>query len=459
MNKDALRKLPGVDFLLDQENGKKLVEDYGRERVVQQFREELDKVRKSFLSGGNLISSEDIIIKCSQKLSIRFRKSLKPVINGSGIILHTNLGRAPLGKKVISDLSEIVSGYSNLEFDLEKGRRGQRNEHVRNILKELTGAEDAIVVNNNAAAVLLVFQTLAKGSEVIVSRGELIEIGGSFRIPDIMSASGAIMHEVGCTNRTRIADYENAMSKDTAMIFKAHKSNYYIGGFSEEASLEDMVKLAHEKDMIMYYDIGSGLLRKPDNLPLEDEPDVRNAILSGVDIVSFSGDKLLGGPQAGIIAGKAEYIQKLAKAPMMRALRVGKLTLSALLSVMNAYLKDTDMVESMPIFSFMNRKMEDKYLIAQKLQNLLNEKGIDSKIIDSKGRCGGGTLPHLDIPSYAVKIELKDKDERAEDIFSKLLTCEQPVLGILREGELVFDVLSLFEEDLAVVAELVANQI
>ena len=243
-----------------------------------------------------------------------------------------------------------LSNYSNLEFDLKIGRRGQRNSHISELMKFVTQAEDAVVVNNNAAAVMLILKTFAEGKEVIISRGELIEIGGSFRIPEIMKASGCKMIEVGATNRTKLSDYENAITKDTALIFKAHKSNYYIDGFTEEVELSELSDLAREHELLFVYDLGSGLLRKPEGLPLEDEPDVRSSIKAGCDIVSFSGDKLLGGPQAGIIAGKSDLIQKIAKDPMMRALRVGKMTIAALSAVMRFYMKDEDLLTKVPIF-------------------------------------------------------------------------------------------------------------
>jgi len=305
---------------------------------------------------------------------------------------------------------------------------------------------------------MLILKTLSEGKEVIISRGELIEIGGSFRIPDIMAASGAKMVEVGCTNRTKLADYESAITPETGMIFKAHKSNYYIGGFSEEVELKELTELAHEHDIVMVYDIGSGLLRQPENLDLGNEPEVRSALQCGVDVICFSGDKLLGGPQAGIIAGKSEYISLIAKAPMMRALRVGKMTMSALISVMQAYLNEKELSENLPIFKLLSRKMSEKKRLAEQLMTLLTEKGINSQIIDSFGRCGGGTMPELKIDSLAVKL-IFTEPEQPEIVQRGLLTGEIPVLGVLREGELIFDVTSLIEHDLPVIAEQLAIQI
>ncbi|MDP8220990.1 MAG: L-seryl-tRNA(Sec) selenium transferase [Candidatus Stygibacter frigidus] len=455
MNKDEYRLLPGVDIILQNKACKSIIAGYGLERVTVMVRRLIEKSREDIGSGAKAMSAEEIIAECEVLLKEKTQSSLHPVINASGIVLHTNLGRAPLGEKVINNLQETLTGYCNVEFDLHTGRRGKREDHVRRLMQEITGAEDAVVVNNNAAAVMLILKTLAEGKEVIISRGELIEIGGSFRIPDIMAASGAKMVEVGCTNRTKLSDYEMAITPNTGLIFKAHKSNYYIGGFSEEVELDELVKLAHKHDLVMVYDIGSGLLRKPEQLDLASEPDVMSAILSGVDLLCFSGDKLLGGPQAGIITGKREYVQQIAVAPMMRALRVGKMTISALISVMQAYLNDNELISSIPIFHLLNRKLSEKQDLAEKLMGYINEAGIKAKIVSSYGRCGGGTMPELKIDSVAVKI-IFDQSEMAEIIHQQLLLGEKPVLGILREGELLFDLTSLMESDLSVLAEQLA---
>lgn len=455
MNKDEYRLLPGVDIVLQNEACRKVIDSYGLERVTDMIRKLIEESRNEIGKGAKAMSAEEIIAECDKLLKDRTQSSLRPVINGSGIVLHTNLGRAPLGEKVIRDLKETLSGYCNVEFDLHTGKRGKREDHVRSLLQEITGAEDAVVVNNNAAAVMLILKTLAEGKEVIISRGELIEIGGSFRIPDIMAASGARMVEVGCTNRTKLSDYEQAITPNTGLIFKAHKSNYYIGGFSEEVALDELVALAHAHELVLVYDIGSGLLRKPEQLDLANEPDVMSAIKSGVDLLCFSGDKLLGGPQAGIITGKQEYVQQIAKAPMMRALRVGKMTISVLISVMQAYLNDNELISSIPIFQLLNRKLSEKQVLAEKLMGYINGAGIRAKIVYSYGRCGGGTMPELKIDSVAVQI-IFDQPDLAEHIQQKLLLGEKPVLGILREGELLFDLTSLMENDLPVLAEQLA---
>ncbi|MEA2095410.1 MAG: L-seryl-tRNA(Sec) selenium transferase [Candidatus Cloacimonadota bacterium] len=451
--KEEMRKIPGVDKLLNNTEIKELIGLYGFELVTFSIRKVLDEIRKNILAGEKAISLEDIFSQIKLSLRSIGDKSLIEVINGTGIVLHTNLGRALLGDHVLEELKPIVSNYSNLEFDLKTGRRGQRNSHISELMKFVTQAEDAVVVNNNAAAVMLILKTFAEGEEVIISRGELIEIGGSFRIPEIMKASGCKMIEVGATNRTKLSDYENAISKDTALIFKAHKSNYFIDGFTEEAELSDLSDLSKKHGLIFVYDLGSGLLRKPEGLPLENEPDVRSSLQAGCDIVSFSGDKLLGGPQAGIIAGRSDLIQKIAKDPMMRALRVGKMTIAALSAVMRYYMKDEDLLTKVPIFEMLNRKKDDLQKLADKLQSELDKFEIKSEIIESKAQCGGGTLPQLKIDSLAVKI-IHDGDRNfAKKLHKELLELDKPILGILREGDLLFDVLSIKEKEIKYIAE------
>ncbi|MBT3169615.1 MAG: L-seryl-tRNA(Sec) selenium transferase [Candidatus Cloacimonetes bacterium] len=453
--KEKLRKIPSVDKLLLHPNFTETLKKYGHDLLKFAIREVLKKERENILNGKNIFSDSERINRINNFVNNIAENSLKPVINASGIILHTNLARALLGKNVLKNISPIIENYSNLEFDLQKGKRGHRNTHISKILKFITKAEDAVVVNNNAAAVMLILKTFASNGEAMISRGELVEIGGSFRIPDIMDASGAKMVEVGTTNRTRISDYENAITKDTKIILKAHKSNYFIGGFTEEVELEQLVRLAKKHNLIFIYDMGSGLLRKPKGLPLQDEPDVQTTLKMGVDIVSFSGDKLLGGPQAGIIAGKEALILKLAKAPMMRALRVGKLTMAALISVLKSYLNDEKLTSEIPIFEMMSRN--EKYLLnlAEKLTIRLSTHGINSEVIDSEAQVGGGTLPHLKLNSKAVKIVALKKS--AKEIHHKLLQLDRPILAILRGGDLLFDVQTIFENEIDYIAEMMGK--
>jgi len=450
---EEIQKIPGVDKLLKFKEIQSLSSRYGIEHVTFIIREVLTIKRKKVLAGTETVEIAEIIRNITDELKQIHKRSLVEVINATGIVLHTNLGRARLGKFILNELEPIVSGYSNLEFDLKSGRRGQRNSHTNELLKYITQAEDAVVVNNNAAAVMLILKTFAEGKEVIVSRGELIEIGGSFRIPEIMAASGCKMVEVGTTNRTKLADYEKVINQNTAMIFKAHKSNYFIDGFTEEADLHELSELAKKRDILFTYDLGSGLLRKPAGLPLEQEPDVQSSIKAGCDIVSFSGDKLLGGPQAGIIAGRSEYIRQIAKAPMMRALRVGKMTITALSTVMRFYLNDKELLSKVPIFEMLNRKQSELKDLAEKLSSDFNKYNIKTEIKNSRAQCGGGTLPQLKIDSLAVKIVHENNRKYAEKIHQKLLGLEKPILGVLREGELLFDVLTISEKDISYIAQ------
>lgn len=445
--KEELKKIPGVDKLLAEDVIKILSTKYGKELVKYAIRESLKKERELVLSGKKFSGLQAVVNSIEINVHSIAENSLKPMINATGIVLHTNLGRAPLGTWVQQQIMPVLSGYSNLEFNLSTAKRGQRNEHISELIKFVTGAEDAVVVNNNAAAVLLCLKTFAEGGEAIISRGELIEIGGSFRIPDIMAASGAKMVEVGTTNRTRLADYENAITDKTKVILKAHKSNYFIQGFTEEADNEELVNLAKKHNLIFLYDMGSGLLRKPEGLPLEKEPDVRSCLKQGIDLVTFSGDKLLGGPQAGLIAGKKKYVSAVAKAPMMRALRVGKMTYATLAAVIKCYLKDEDLLTKIPLFQMLNRDEKELLRLAEKLSSKLRNFGIPNQIVESSAFAGGGTLPNLKIKSKAVRLLGKDKGF-AKRTFDKLLHLDRPILGILREGDLLFDVQSIFESDL-----------
>ncbi|NLP02051.1 MAG: L-seryl-tRNA(Sec) selenium transferase [Fibrobacter sp.] len=451
------RQLPSVDKVLHTGISEELIERHGRAIVTYAVRRALQNARISMEAGENKIdlSPEGISHSAGDIVKAICEPSLKPVINATGILLHTNLGRAPLGDAVVEGMIPVISGYSNLEFDLQSASRGHRTEHLSEFLTYLTGAEGIIIVNNNAAGIILALSTFASGKEVIISRGELIEIGGAFRIPEIMAASGAKMIEVGTTNRTRLSDYEQAINPATAAIFKAHKSNYTIEGFTEEVSVRELSILARSYQIPLFYDIGSGLLRKPDLKGFENEPNVQSAINDGAELVMFSGDKLLGGPQAGIIAGRRELVSALSRAPLMRALRVGKLTIAALSQACRSYLSDKSLVENNPVFYFLHRKDEEKREIAVTLKDELAKRQIASEISESTGQCGGGTLPDLKIPSYAVTLisPVKDREAFAESVFHNLLKRDLPVLGILREGRIVFDVFALSGKDLPVIVE------
>jgi L-seryl-tRNA(Ser) seleniumtransferase len=450
-NKEVFKSLPAVDKLLCSPEVCPLIEIYGRELVTFSIRHTIDSYRKSIQQGNPPPVIREVIDKIKSILELSGNRSLKRVINASGIIIHTNLGRSPFGDKMIEDSIKVLKSYNNLEFNLKTGVRGNRNDHASGLLKFLTGAEDVLVVNNNAAAVMMILRAFARKKEVIVSRGELIEIGGSFRIPEIMAASDCKMVEVGTTNKTSIEDYRNAITIKTGLLFKAHKSNYIIKGFTKEVELKELSDLGKEKNIPVLYDLGSGLLRKNSNKLLKDEPDVREALESGVDLVCFSGDKLLGGPQAGIIAGKKLFIDKLKKEPMLRALRVCKLTLAFLETACLYYLNEKELNENNLTFKTFNRKTTDIKKTAELLRSSLEKSGIKTEIINSTGQCGGGTLPDAEIESYTVMIKQNSPNKQRSDFSEKfhqaLLDHSQPVLAILKKGNIYFDMLTIYEKD------------
>ncbi len=452
-----LRKLPGVDQVLGSEKIKEESTRCGAELVRFIVRGVIDGARTEILATGRPVEGEDIVKKCVETIACMTRPHLKEVVNATGIVIHTNLGRAPLGPKVLADIAGVVTGYSNLEYDLDAMQRGHRADHVVPLLTFLTKAEDAVVVNNNAAGIMLALAVLAKGREVIISRGELVEIGGSFRIPEILAASGAVMVEVGTTNKTRLSDFEKAITPNTALIMKAHRSNFDMIGFTEEVPVGELAALAHRHGLPFLYDIGSGLIRRPRGLPLEGEPDVASAVADGADLVAFSGDKLLGGPQAGIVAGRRELIARLKEAPMMRALRVDKLTLAVLSSVARSYFDDRSLVRDLPLFAMLEQPEERLQEKAAALLKALQAENVTAKLAASVGRCGGGTLPSLELPSRAVQIlsgkgAQKERSLFAERLFAALHRCERPIVAVLRQGDIFFDVLTLDAADIPYVA-------
>uniref|UniRef100_A0A7C4JT61 L-seryl-tRNA(Sec) selenium transferase n=1 Tax=Thermodesulfobacterium geofontis TaxID=1295609 RepID=A0A7C4JT61_9BACT len=373
--------------------------------------------------------------------------SLKRVINATGVVIHTNLGRAPLCKKAIEEITKVAKYYSNLEFDLKEGKRGSRYVHVEEILKEITQAESALVVNNNAAAVLISLNTLAYGKEVIVSRGELVEIGGSFRIPEVMKWAGCILKEVGTTNKTHLSDYENAINENTALLLKVHKSNFEIIGFTEEVSVEDLVNLGKKFGLPVMKDLGSGCFIDFSKYGLKKELTVQEVLKAGVDIVTFSGDKLLGGPQAGIILGKKEFIEKIRKNPLNRALRIDKLTLAGLEATLRLYRDENLALEHIPVLKMI---LTPKEILKKKARYLLKKlrklklKEFNFEVIKTINKTGGGALPTLDLISYAVAVKSPLSPQNLQKI---LRENEPPIITRIEEERLLIDVRCLFDED------------
>lgn len=438
---------------------KRMTDDYSVEFIKYVIRRVLMDIREEVTSGETTVPSFPDITSTIRNRAERIAgRNFRRIINATGVVIHTNLGRAPFSVDLISETGEVLQGYNNLEYDLKNGRRGSRHNHTTDILTYLTGGEDVMVVNNNAAALMLILRTFSKDKKTIVSRGELIEIGGSFRLPEIMAESDAIMAEVGTTNKTSITDYENAIDKDTALLLKAHKSNYTIEGFTDEASLDELVRLGNKYSVPVVYDMGSGLFRKSVIPILVDEPVVKETLDKGVDLVCFSGDKLLGGPQSGIIAGEKQMIGMLKKHPMARALRVGKLTLAFLETSCRYYLRNNTLKQKNLVMNMLHTTPDLLNTKAQKLNEIFQKNGIETVIVENKARSGGGSLPGKDIESYALRLEIcggsqQERSAKAEMIYRKLMQSDPAILCILKKGTLYFDVLTIQENESEVIAD------
>ena len=458
MNKNTLfRSIPKVDVLLEKTEIIKLIEKYHREVVVDAIREEIEKLR-SFIKENddiNLIEEKinnlvgNIILNVEKVYSYNLRK----VINGTGTILHTNLGRAIISKKHANYLSEVVTSYSNLEYNLEEGKRGERYSHFEKLICKITGAEAAMAVNNNAAAVMLVLSSMAENKEVIVSRGELVEVGGKFRIPDVMKSSKADLVEIGTTNKTHLEDYEDAITENTGAFLKVHTSNFKILGFTESVSVDELCKLGKEKDIPVIEDIGSGVLVDLSKYGLEYEPTVQDSIKAGVDVVSFSGDKLLGGPQAGIIVGKKKYIDKMKKNPLTRAFRIDKFTATILEMIFHEYLNEEDAIKNIPVLSLITKDIKEIEENAIKLYEKLNviKDVARVEIEDCLSQIGGGSLPTERIKSKCVTI--LPKNMSTASLEEKLRFGENPVVGRISEDKLILDMRTVLDDEIDILSQ------
>jgi len=427
----------------------KMAEIYGKESLKEALREVVNEIREKIKNGEPVVipEVEEIIKETEMRIRERTTPTLRKVINATGIIIHTNLGRSILSKKAIQSVIMASSGYTNLEYDLKEGKRGERYVHCSEILRNLTEAEDALIVNNNAAAVYLVLNTLAYEKEVIVSRGELVEIGGSFRIPDVMKKSGAIIKEVGTTNRTYLKDYEEAITEKTGLIMKVHTSNFVIKGFTHDVKTDELLLLSRKYGLPFYYDAGSGLLFSSDILGERDEPHVKSESKKGIDLISFSGDKLLGGPQAGIIVGKKEYIQPMKKNPLLRALRPDKLTLSALEATLLSYLDEEKAKSEIPTLKMLT--CEISYLKKRTLKLIRNVKKRcpDVDIVPQSlfSEVGGGSLPDAKIPSFGFSFRPRKLSvSRFEELLRNLPV---PIIARIEKERILFDMRTVPEED------------
>jgi L-seryl-tRNA(Ser) seleniumtransferase len=418
--------LPSIDSLLQLENSIPLLESFGHELVVDAFRQIEDEKRRSGKTG----TAEQIIEESKNLLLDWTTPTLVPVINASGVILHTNLGRAPLSETTYQEMKNIAVSFNNLEYDLEIGKRGKRSVHAEQILTRLTGAESAYVVNNNAAAVLLVLTTLAQRKKVLVSRTQMVEIGGGFRIPDVMRQSGAKLVEIGTTNRLHLYDYENALQEPAAMVLCAHHSNFKIVGFTSEPSLEEICALAHRKGALVFHDLGSGALLDTAQYGLPHEPMVQESLKAGVDLVSFSGDKLLGGPQAGIILGKKELLDKITKHPLARALRPDKLCLAGISTTLFSYLTGKAEKE-IPVWQMISLSTTIIHQRAKQWKEVLG----CGDIIEGRSMIGGGSLPDESLPTTLLVFELNKPDK-----FLKILREQNPpIIARIENGCVLFD--------------------
>ncbi len=451
---DPRRSLPGVDVLLASEAFRPLLRAHPRRRVVEAVREALEEARGE-LGGrgprGLPADEEEWAGRVEALLELRGLASLRNVINATGVVLHTNLGRAPLSAAARQAMARAARGYSNLEYDLEAGERGSRYVHCVDLLREITGAADALVVNNNAAAVVLALNGLALGREVLVSRGELVEIGGGFRIPDILSRSGAVLREVGTTNRTRLKDYrDGAQGGKAAVILKVHRSNFRITGFTEEASLGELAGLAREAGLFLIHDLGSGLLADPSALGLPHEPRAQESLGQGVHAVAISGDKLLGGPQAGILLGETEVIGRLRESPLCRAFRVDKVTLAGLEATLRHYLDPDEALREIPALRMLALPLPELEARALSLAEEMRKGGIHARPAPGTGVVGGGTYPGVELPSWTVRVR---GPVAPGELARELRRGGAPVVARVEDDELTLDLRTVDpEEDEVVLA-------
>jgi L-seryl-tRNA(Ser) seleniumtransferase len=439
----SLRDLPGIDELL--RTAPVLVNEYGREAVVRALRQVVDEVRQAVRAGAPVPPAADLVARAAAWLAQAARPTLRPVINATGVILHTNLGRAPLSAEALSAMMAVGGGYSTLEYDLDAGARGKRDHHAERLLTEITGAEAGMVVNNNAAGVLLALTALAQGREAIISRGQLVEIGGSFRVPDVMAQSGAVMVEVGTTNRTHLSDYAAALNERTACIVRAHASNFRVIGFTETVPLADLVALAHQHGLLLLDDLGSGALLDTAQFGLSHEPMPQESLAVGADLVLFSGDKLLGGPQAGIIVGRADLIETLKRHPLARAIRADKLALAGLVATLTHYARG-EALEKIPVWRMISLSPE-----AIRARAEAWAAAVPGEVVPAESTVGGGSLPGDTLPSWAFAPRVAQPNAAA----ARLRAGDPPVIARVADDRLLLDPRTVLpEQDSLVVAAL-----
>ena len=443
MSKHLLSQIPAINKILLLDEIKELMNTYTEVAIKSAIKQYIEEIKQAILNEelSEVPSLSKIVGEVARIVEKEDKNSLRRVINATGTILHTNLGRSLLSEKIKENIESVAFNYSNLEFDIDNKKRGSRYVHLIDIIKKLTGAEDVLVVNNNAAAVLLTLNTLVKDQEIIVSRGELVEIGGAFRIPEIIKLSGGVPVEVGTTNKTHLKDYENAISEETGALLKVHTSNYKILGFTESVSNEEISYLARENELVSINDLGSGQFVDFSKFGLPYEPTVKEILDSGIDIVTFSGDKLLGGPQAGIIVGKKKYIEKMKKNQLTRALRVDKMTLASLEATLKLYLDEKDALEHIPTLHMISLSKERLFGKADVLKTKLSDLDFDIRIEEDKAEVGGGSYPASYLESVAVK--LTHRKLHATEIERRLLEVEIPIITRIKDNSIILDMRTL----------------
>ena len=453
MSKHLLSQIPAINKILLLDEIKELMNNYTEVAVKSAIKKYIEEVKQAILNEEltEVPNLSKIVGEVEKIVEKEDKNSLRRVINATGTILHTNLGRSLLSQKIKENIESVAFNYSNLEFDIDNKKRGSRYVHLIDIIKKLTGAEDVLVVNNNAAAVLLTLNTLVKDQEIIVSRGELVEIGGAFRIPEIIKLSGGVPVEVGTTNKTHLKDYENAITEETGALLKVHTSNYKILGFTESVSNEEISYLARENELVSINDLGSGQFIDFSRFGLPYEPTVKEILDSGIDIVTFSGDKLLGGPQAGIIVGKKKYIEKMKKNQLTRALRVDKMTLASLEATLKLYLDEKDALEHIPTLHMISLSKERLFGKADVLKTKLSDLDFDIRIEEDKAEVGGGSYPASYLESVAVK--LTHRKLHATEIERRLLEVEIPIITRIKDNSIILDMRTLRTREFDIVKQ------
>lgn len=453
MKKELFKKLPKVDEVIKLPEMKELAKNIDYFSFTEGIREGIDRYRRGILEG-NITSfeREDILEEIRGIVTKRSQFNLKNVINATGTVVHTNLGRSLISEKAAKNVVDVITSYNNLEYNLEKGGRGSRYDHVEDLICQVTGAEAAVLTNNNAAAVMLALNEFANNGEAVVSRGELVEIGGSFRVPDIMELSGTKLVEVGTTNRTHAKDYRKAITEETSMLLKIHTSNYKIIGFTKTVTNEELVEIGRENNVLTMEDLGSGVLVDFSKYGVKKEPTVQESIASGIDLVTFSGDKLLGGPQLGVIVGKKKYIDRLKSNQLLRALRVSKMTIAALEPTLRYYLDEREAVAEIPTLKMILEAPEKVEARAERLYKLLTSRGVVCEPLKTEATIGGGSMPGETVESYGVAIEGNSVE------LEKTFRLGTPnIVGMIRNDRFILDVKAIQEDELEVVADRAAE--